>query len=283
MRLRWDLVRRTAGAVLAVIAVVVPAAAHDDELMLERLRRPAASAREAVEHLLHRAAIERAEGHLVEAGESLDQVEALAPGSAALARARAQLALDRAQPAEALRVLDACSDPVLAGDPRVPWLRAEALVRLARFDDAARFMDDGLARYGPTRPEQILARAHVAEQRTGEGAAGALVHLDAGLARWPGAWELAARALDLEMSLGRYDAALARIDALLAAAPERIMLLERRGDVLAAAGRDLEAREAWSLALGTLESRGLVHAADRELAARLHAALAQPMPAGGRP
>lgn len=272
---------RLFGAALAGLLLASSAAAHDDEVTLERLNRKPASAREAVELLLHRAGIMRAERRLAEAEALLDQVAALDPSSPGLARARAQVALDRDRPDATLRALDACPDTSLASDPRVPWLRADALVRLTRLDEAARVMDQAIARFGFARPEQALERARVAEQRPDEGAAGALVHLDAALARWPGAWVLASHAVDLELSLGRDDAALARVDALLAAAPGRTALLARRGEVLAAAGRGLEAREAWSIALETLESRGLTRAADRESAARLRAALAQPLTNGG--
>ncbi len=162
---------RLFGAALAGLLLASSAAAHDDEVTLERLNRKPASAREAVELLLHRAGIMRAERRLAEAEALLDQVAALDPSSPGLARARAQVALDRDRPDATLRALDACPDTSLASDPRVPWLRADAFVRLGRLDEAARVMDQAIARFGFARPEQALERARVAEQRPDEGGA----------------------------------------------------------------------------------------------------------------
>src|SRR2546423_1821416 len=99
---------------------------------------------------------------------------------------------------------------------------------------------------GPSTTDEWIA--HTLERR-------AIAQLDRGLARWPGAWPLVSRALDLERAAGRYDAALARLDALSATSPARPELLAMRGDVLAAAGRRLEAGEAWSIALEVLQSQ----------------------------
>lgn len=268
----------TQALLLALVLMTCPARAHDDDLSLKRLRDRPASARDAVTHLLHRAGIARAEGRLPEAEALLDRAWRRAPESPAVARCRAQLALDLDRPADALAAL-----AVADSDARVPWLRADALARLGRTREAASLMDSMLARTPESRPEQVLARVALALARPEEGAAAALVHLDAGLRRRPGAWELIARALDLELAAGRHDAALARVDRLLVFSPERPTLLERRGDILAAAGRTYEAREAWSRALEAIEDRGLRREAEREFAQALRARLAEPEGSGSTP
>ena len=257
------------------------AVAHDDDVTLRSIDRKVASHQAPASDLLLRAEIERADGRLAEAAADLDRAALLVPGSGALARCRAALALDMGQPRAALHALDACPDLALAADPRIPWMRADALRQLGRLDAAAAVMDSALARGEHASAEHYLARAQLAEQRGGEGAPGAIAVLERGLERWPQAWNLASRLVDLEAAAGNYDAALARLDGLivLAANPER--LLAQRGDLLERAGRPWEAREAWTAALAGLEARGEKDAASRELGSRLRASLTTAQPPRG--
>jgi len=274
------------GCAAALIFCAAAAAAHDDPAALERLVRGPLPPNEQVMHWFERANIAQADGWLDQADSLLDCIAQVAPGTAALAKLRARVQLDRDRPARALRVLDECRDPAAAGDARIAWLRIEALVRLGRVDAAAQTMDDAVTRFGYQSPEQVLMRADVAAQRRGEGLTAAIAHLDDGLARWPGAWPLVSRALDLERSAGRFDAALARLDALLAGAPDRVELHVLRGDVLAQAGRALEACEAWSVALDKLAAQHTNRAVDRALAAGIEDRLRSHAPrpaAGGTP
>lgn len=249
--------------------------AHDDEL--SRLHRPAAVTRHArVTWLLHEAGVARAEGRFVEAAARLDSVAALSPAEPALARCRAQLALDLGRANEALAALGPVA--TTPEDPRVMWLRVEALSRLEHFDEAAALADLVLARRDGARIEQVLLRAQIAEQRSEERAAGALRVIDTGLSRWPGAWPLVERALALEQVMGRHDAALARLDALRAAGHDGPVWLARRGDVLAQAQLMWEARAAWSEALAALEQRSARSAADRALLSELRTRLSEPVP-----
>jgi hypothetical protein len=79
--------------------------------------------------------------------------------------------------------------------------------------------------------------------------------------------------VDLEAAAGRYDAALARLDAVIAVVPNPERLLAQRGNLLSRAGRPWEAREAWTSALAGLEARGAKDAASRALESQLRAAL----------
>lgn len=251
------------------------AVAHDDDVTLRLIDAKVARGDGPAGVLLLRAEIQRANGRWAEAAATLDSVGVLIPNSGTLALCRAGLAEDQGRPAEVLRVLDACPDTSLGSDPRVPWMRAEALVRLGRAAEAASVMDAALARNLGATADRYLARSHVAERCPGEGTQRAIAVLEAGLQRWPGAWNLASRLVDLEAAAGRYDAALARLDAVIAVAPRPERLLAQRGDVLARAGRPWEAREAWTQALSGLEARAAADAASRELEARLRISLSE--------
>lgn len=92
-------------------------------------------------------------------------------------------------------------------------------------------------------------------------------------------------ALELDVQLKRYDAALQRVDVLAAHSPRQEEWLRRRGEILELAGRPAEARAAWAAAWAALETlpphRRQVPAAE-QLAATIQAALqrldAQPKP-----
>jgi tetratricopeptide (TPR) repeat protein len=270
--------RRRIWSILLYILASSSAVAHDDDVTLRLIDAKVARGDGPATVLLLRAEIERANGRLAEAAAVLDSVALLIPHSGTLALCRAGLAEDRGRPDEVLRVLDACPDTALASDPRVPWMRAEALARLGRMTAAAKVMDAALARGEAATADHFLARSRVAERCPGEGPEVAILVLEAGLERWPGAWNLASRLVDLEVAAGRYDAALAHLDAVIAAAPRPERLLAQRGDLLERAGRPWEAREAWTQALTGLEARAAADAASRELQTRLKTALSQSPP-----
>jgi tetratricopeptide (TPR) repeat protein len=272
------MLRRIWSIGILIVLATSRAVAHDDDITLRVIDGKLARGEGRATDLLVRAEIERADGRWAEAAASLDRAALLIPNSGRLALCRAGLAADQGCPVEVLRVLDACPDPALATDPRVPWMRAEALRRLGRLDEAAAAMDVALARDQAATAEHFLARSQVAERRPVEGAAGAIRVLEAGLERWPRAWNLASRLVDLEAEAGRWDAALARLDAVIAVAARPERLLAQRGDLLARAGRPWEAREAWTVALAGLESRGAKDAASRDLESRLRTSLSEPPP-----
>ena len=73
----------------------------------------------------------------------------------------------------------------------------------------------------------------------------ALEGIEQGLERLGPAIQLQLRALDLEVELERFDAALARLDSLAQGARRQESQLARRGAILRSAGRSLEALEAY--------------------------------------
>ena len=82
----------------------------------------------------------------------------------------------------------------------------------------------------------------------------AIRSLDEGIARIGSVVTLHLRALALEESLGRIDAAAARLEQLAAESERRESWLKRRGDLFARAGRAVEARAAYSAALAAIDS-----------------------------
>jgi len=104
--------------------------------------------------------------------------------------------------------------------------------------------------------------------------------LDEGIARLGPMVSLEFYAIDLECQQGRFDSALKRLDVVAPQFDRKENLLERRGEILTAAGRVAEAREAFAAALAAIDSRPTERRggrAARAMEARLRAALeAQP-------
>jgi tetratricopeptide (TPR) repeat protein len=147
-------------------------------------------------------------------------------------------------------------------------------------EPAAAARDYALALAGAARPQP----EHFVEHRDALVAAGdpagALAALDAGIARIGPIVSLEIPAAALALDLGRPDDALARIDGLLARSPGNPILLARRGEVLARAGRTAEARAAYETALAVLERRPRHRRSERATALELEirTALGAPAP-----
>jgi tetratricopeptide (TPR) repeat protein len=136
-------------------------------------------------------------------------------------------------------------------DARV--VRARAYVQLGRRLEAAADFTRALA--VRPQPDLYIERAK-ALQGPGRDALGqALQSLDEGLARLGPIVTLELEAIDLELKLNRYDAALARLDGITARAPRKDTWLARRGAMLERAGRPEEARAAYRAALDSLSSQ----------------------------
>ena len=85
----------------------------------------------------------------------------------------------------------------------------------------------------------------VIQERTG---------LDEGINKLGPLVTLELAAIDLELRRDNYDAALARLDVITAQSERKEMWLVRRGEILSAAGRSEEAREAFNAALTAIDS-----------------------------
>jgi tetratricopeptide (TPR) repeat protein len=156
--------------------------------------------------------------------------------------------------------------------------RARARVKLGEAVDAAEDYTRAIAAAFPPAPELYLERAQALMSAGAAYHDRALQSLEDGLSTLGPIATLQLAAVDLELKQNRLDAALARLDQVMAQAPRKETWLVRRGDILRQAGRNKEAAEAFSRALAELQ--GLpVHRRSTpamvELESRIRKALAE--------
>ena len=172
----------------------------------------------------------------------------LDPRLTGLALARGALALARGNPSEARSFLDKAtsSDPA---NPTAFILRARAFARLNLRDAALTDYASAFHLITSPSPELYLERATLFAST-----AEAIRSLDEGITRLGSILSLHLRALELEISLGRTEDALSRIDLLTSTSERRELWLKRRGDILTSAGRRSEAKQAYEAALLAIAS-----------------------------
>ena len=95
------------------------------------------------------------------------------------------------------------------------------------------------------RPEWFLERQRAQLALSGDRTAEALAGLDEGIAKLGELPALQLAAIDLETQRRDFDAALRRLDTILAASERKERWLLRRGDLLQSAGRPAEAQAAY--------------------------------------
>lgn len=157
--------------------------------------------------------------------------------------------------------------------------RARVLVKLGKANAAAKDFTRALARLREPKPEHYLERAEAVMATGGRRVKEALRGLDEGMKRLGSVLTLQSRAIDLELSRENYDAGLARLEQLIAQSPRKETWLARKGEILRQAGREKEAREAYTAALKAAESLPPAHRRTRAMAAlenRSRAAIEQP-------
>lgn len=131
--------------------------------------------------------------------------------------------------------------------------RGRAWLALGDPERAARDFGAAIAGMRSPRPEQVFAHrdAWLAAGRRTE----AVRALDAGIARLGPVAALELAAVDLEVDLERWDAALRRLDRLLQQTPRQPAWTARRGEILEKAGRAADAHRAFASALAMIEAR----------------------------
>ena len=271
---------RLAALALAAALTPVPAGAHGDPLDVVTAARAQVVARpdDADAHL-QLARAWRTTHAWNDALASLDDAAARGADADLVAAERAKIWLDAGHPRQAKRTL---SPLVVRRDdaPGALLLRARACLALGRADKAATDYGRAVAVLAAPEPDVVFAwrDALLASGRRED----ALAALDVGLARLGAAASVQLAAIALEEELGRPDAALVRLDRLIATNPPNPAWLARRADLLAAAGRPDDARTARADALALLQARPATRRtpADRDLARRLHAALDPSLPGG---
>jgi tetratricopeptide (TPR) repeat protein len=131
--------------------------------------------------------------------------------------------------------------------------RGRAYLALGDTDTAVRDFERAIGLMPAPRPEQILVHrdALLSLGRRAD----AVMALDQGMRRIGRVASLQLAAIDLEVELGRWDAALRRIDELLARRNPNPAWIARRGAILERAGRSQEARADYTRALSLIDDR----------------------------
>lgn len=169
----------------------------------------------------------------------------LNPDLPRLDQVRAKLALDRREFREAVVL----TDRALArdGNDNIARIyRARAYTALNDRPAALADFQAAFSRLKSVRPELLLEYSSVLPPTD------AVTRLDEAIAQTGPVPALLFRVLELELSLGRTEAALQRIDRITATSERREIWLKRRGDILAAVGRTREAAAAYVAARAAL-------------------------------
>ena len=229
-----------------------PASGHDgiDE-QIARLTIQIANRPTAPDLLVRRAELYRESRRWNNALVDLDRAAALDPALTTADLVRANVLLDAGRPRDAID----SAGRVLAHQPNhvgAIVVRARALTALHHSREADADFVRALALH--PLPELYIERAHALTATGAVGLEPALEALDEGIVRLGPIVTLELAAIDLSVRIGRYDAALARIDRVAAQTARKEEWLARRGAVLERAGRLTDAREAYHAALTAIEA-----------------------------
>lgn len=247
------------GILLACAASGPPDAyAHEDlRTEIQAVTRRIARTPEDANLYLMRGELLRLERRWSAAAHDYERAARLDPALPEVEVCRARLDLDRGRPEEARRRMESVLTRGSRGDDlatRIAALtiQARALERLDRPLEAVACLDTLLDLRSAPSPDQVLWRHRllVAEHRLERSLAG----LDEAILRLGPVISLELAALDVEVALGRYPEALARLDRLETQLPPSVLLTVRRAEILETAGRTRDARAAYETTLVTIEN-----------------------------
>ena len=229
-----------------------PAPAHGDlHQQIEALDLELAREPDRVDLLLRRAELHRLHEDWRASSADYARVERLEPKNVTLHLGRGKLLADQGELEAARRELDRAL--TLAPDHVDAHVtRARVLVRQGKMRGAVDDYRAAIARSARPEPEYYDEAATALASLGDAGRREGVALLDEGSARLGNPPQLGLRALDLEISLTAYDAALARIDRLAAGAARTESWDERRGDVQRLAGREDAARAHYRAALDAI-------------------------------
>ena len=131
--------------------------------------------------------------------------------------------------------------------------RARVLAQIGLRRDAITDFTHALAKSAVPDPDIYIERAQVTAGEE-KGVDEALVGLDEGMKRLGPLVTLQLSAIELELRRNKYDAALARVDAVSSQSERKETWLVQRGEILKLAGRQEEARAAFNAALAAIAS-----------------------------
>lgn len=279
--------RSAAAALLLVIAVVVclahQANAHGDvHVQIDRITSLIESTPTA-ELYVKRGDLHRLDENFMAALADLERAEKLNPALDTIFMTRGRTQFEAGRFEHAVQAFNR----LLQSKPEHPeGLLFRARSSRARGDHAAALKDyDQLVALVPSPvPDCFLERAAslVALKRPLDAVRG----LDEGIQRLGNLTVLQQCAMQIEVDLKQYEAALARIERVMAVLRRKEVWLERRGDILTAAGRQGDAMEAYTAALAAIAVLPEFHRGTQpmlELKARLQTHLGAQAPNAPQP
>jgi tetratricopeptide (TPR) repeat protein len=235
------------------VALATPVAAHDGlHAKIARVSSEIVETPEDPALYLRRGDLLRLHKDYTAAEMDLDRASQLRPAWIDVALVRARLAEDRGQPADALREIDVYLDQ-RDREPDAWRLQARVLVRLGREIDGVKAYDAAIACLRPPNADVYVARARLIAELGTEHLPRALASLEEGATALGRVPSLELVAIELELDLKRYDAALVRVERLQAASRRKERWHVRRGDILLAAGDKDAARAAYVDALEAIK------------------------------
>lgn len=164
--------------------------------------------------------------------------------------ARARVYCDAGRSEAALSAVEECLR-FTPGEPEGLLIRARSQARLGQIEPALKDYDAAIERSVAPGPDVYLERARLLARL--ECWAEAAQSLDAVISNSPAASPLQLAAIEYDRQRGAFDAALARVDRLVAAYPVREPWLTLRAEVLEQAARREEAHATYETVLANIE------------------------------
>jgi tetratricopeptide (TPR) repeat protein len=261
-------------AILIAVLAAVSARAHGDlhpriVALTEQLKTDPNNAMLVFE----RAELHRVHRDFTNALADFDRAEKLNPALPLLNFCRGRLYLEAEKPQAALPHLD--KHLARATNDHVAFAtRARVHTQLKHPRDAANDFTRAIALAPTGSPEYYIERADALIVAGAKEEA--LRGLDEGIGRMGPLITLQLRAVEIETSLQRYDAAVKRLDAIMSRAQRKETWLVRRAEIQQTAGRTNEARASYEQALAAMEKLPPAHRHTRamiELEASIRSAL----------
>jgi tetratricopeptide (TPR) repeat protein len=239
---------------LSVLCLARELRAHGDlHLQIVELTKEIEKDPKNAELYLRRGELHRAHSDFDAAQSDYDFAFALDPKLLTIDFAKGRMFLDANWPLSSKIALDR----FLSKNPdHVEALvtRARALVKLNQRLAGVKDYTKALELTSEGRPELYLERAQALVAEGTNYLNEALKGLDEGIQKLGPLVTLELYAMDLEVEHKRYEAALARLEQVMAKSPRKETWLERRGNILRKAGRHAEARQAYESALKAMDT-----------------------------